>query len=100
MNVQIVHSVKRGQTYALPKDLSIIFGRKSLDKLLKAFREYADGNESKFYPYKPYIKQQGLDTLYNIVSFAFYLENKDLLEAGTRSITFEDERERLEEVYG
>ena len=40
-----------------------------------------------------------MDTLYNVICFAFYFENKDLLEAGTRSIKFADELPRLKEVY-
>lgn len=41
--------------------------------------------------HKPYIKNAGMDTLYNILALAFYIENKDLLEAGTRSIKFREE---------
>lgn len=88
-----------GQLYGFAKDISKLFGYKDPTKLLKDFRKYADENKSAFHPYKPYIKNQGMDNLYSIVCFAFYFENRDLLEAGTRSITFKKELPRLRKVY-
>lgn len=40
-----------------------------------------------------------MDTLYDILCFAYYFENKDLLESGTRSITFKQDLPRLREAY-
>lgn len=87
------------QQYAMAKDIGRIFGYKDPTKLLRGFREYADSHPIAFGSYKPYIKNKGLDTLYDIVCFAYYFENKDLLEAGTRSVKFERELPRLKEVY-
>lgn len=87
------------QQFAMTKDIARIFGYKDPAKLLKGFREYSDSNPKAFKPYKPYIKNQGMDTLYDIICFAYYFENKDLLDAGTRSISFKEELPRLREVY-
>lgn len=95
----IVQTKTKTQQYATKKDIARIFCYKDPTKLLKSFREYADNNESKFHPHKPYIKNAGMDTLYSIICFAYFFENKDLLEAGTRSITFKEELPRLKEAY-
>lgn len=87
------------QKYASRKNIADIFGYKDPTKLLRDFRNFADDNPSYFRPYKPYIKNQGLDTLYNIICFAFYFENKDLVDSGSRSISFKKEKKNLEEVY-
>lgn len=88
------------QKYALRKDISKIFGYKSPERLLKDFRSFVDENPTYFKPIdKPYVKNNGFDTLYNIYAFAFYFENKDLVDAGSRSISFKKELSRLKEVY-
>lgn len=95
----VVQVKTKAQQYATRKDIARIFCYKDPTRLLKDFRNHADENESKFYPYKPYIKNHGMDTLYDIICFAYYFENKDLLDAGTRSISFKEELPRLKEVY-
>ena len=90
---------KTTKKYASRKTIAEIFDYKNPSKLLKTFRELADEQPHIFRPYKPYVKNKGMDTLYNVICFAFYFENKDLLEAGTRSIKFTDELPRLKEVY-
>ena len=90
---------KTTKKYATRKTIAEIFDYKNPSSLLKTFREIADEQPHVFKPYKPYVKNKGMDTLYNVICFAFYFENKDLLEAGTRSIKFADELPRLKEVY-
>lgn len=97
--MEILQAKKKTQQFAFTKDIASIFGYKDPVKLLKGFREYADSHPSAFNPYKPYVKNRGMDTLYDIVCFAFYFENRDLLDSGTRSITFKQELPRLKEVY-
>lgn len=97
MNIVHVKTVK--QQYAMTKDIARLFGYKSPARLLKEFRDYADANPSVFAPYKPYIKNEGMDTLYDIICFAYFCENKDLILAGTRSISFKEELPRLRQVY-
>lgn len=87
------------QQFAFKKDIGRIFNYKDPTRLLKSFRDYADDNTKAFHPHRPYIKNIGMDTLYNILAFAYFIENKDLLEAGTRSISFKEELPRLKEVY-
>lgn len=94
-----VEAEKTTKKYATRKTIAEIFDYKNPTSLLKTFREIADEQPHVFRPYTPYIKNNGMDTLYNIICFAFYFENKDLLEAGTRSIRFSDELPRLKEVY-
>lgn len=89
----------KSQQYAMTKDIAKIFGYKDPAKLLKEYREFADSNPNVFKPYRPYIKNKGMDTLYDIICFAYFFENKDLLKAGTRSIHFKKELPRLKEVY-
>lgn len=98
--METVKVKKMTQKYAFSKDIGRIFNYKDPAKLLKGFREYADANPNAFKPYRPYIKNHGMDTLYDIICFAYYFENKDLLDAGTRSISFKHELPRLKEVYG
>ncbi|WP_373780160.1 hypothetical protein [Jeotgalibaca porci] len=95
----ILQTKQKTQQYAFTKDIGRIFGYKDPVKLLKGFRDYVDSHPNAFNPYKPYLKNQGMDTLYDIICFAFYLENRDLLESGTRSISFTGELTRLREVY-
>lgn len=91
---------KKTQQWAMAKDIGIIFGYKSPTKLLKRFRDFCDKNPNYFYPYKPYDKQSGMDTNYDIICFGFYYENRDLLDAGSRSLKFNSkEIARLKEVY-
>ncbi|CZR02840.1 hypothetical protein [Trichococcus collinsii] len=95
----ILQTKSKAQQYAFTKDIGRIFGYKDPVKLLKGFRDYADSHPKTFGPYKPYLKNRGMDTLYDIICFAFYFENRDLLEAGTRSVSFPAELPRLKEVY-
>lgn len=97
--MEILQAKKKTQQFAFTKDIARIFGYKDPVKLLKGFRDYVDDHPAAFNPYKPYVKNQGMDTLYDIVCFAFYFENRDLLDSGTRSITFKQELPRLKEVY-
>lgn len=96
----VLETVKATQKYAFRKDIAMMFGYKSPERLLKDFRDFADDNPNYFRPIaKPYVKNNGFDTLYNIYAFAFYFENKDLVDAGSRSISFRKELDRLKEVY-
>lgn len=97
--MKVIEAINISQRYAFKKDIGRVFNYKDPAKLLKSFREYAENNANVFHPYKPFIKNAGMDTLYSIICFAYYFENKDLLEAGTRSIRFKDELPRLKEVY-
>jgi len=98
--MQLVMGRTKAQQYASRKEIARIFGYKNPSDLLKRFRVFADDNPNYFKPYTPYVKNTGMDTLYCIICFAFFFEYMDLVEAGTRSITFKNELERLKEVYG
>lgn len=89
----------QAQLWATRREIARIFCYKNPTHLLKGFREYADEHPKAFYPHKPFIKNGGMDTLYDIISFAYYFENRDLLEAGTRSLSFKKDLPRLREVY-
>ena len=97
--MQLLQAKTKTQQFATPKEIARIFCYKNPSTLLKHFREYAAEHPKAFYPHKPFIKNKGMDTLYDIVAFGYYFENKDLLEAGTRSISFQEELPRLREVY-
>lgn len=97
--MQLLQAKTKTQQFATPKEIARIFCYKNPSTLLKHFREYAAEHPKAFYPHKPFIKNRGMDTLYDIVAFGYYFENKDLLEAGTRSISFKEELPRLREVY-
>lgn len=88
------------QIYAFPKDIGLLFGRKAPSRLLSSFRTFCDSRPNYFHPVKPYVDMQGSGTQYNVLAFAHYFENRDLLDAGTRSLKFKDDLERLKEVYG
>lgn len=97
--MQLVEPKPVNQIWAKRKTIAKVFDYKNPSDLLKQFRKYADDHPRVFGKHKAYLKNQGMDTLYNVLAFAFYLENKDLLEAGTRSLRFNDELDRLKEVY-
>lgn len=93
----LMETKKKSQVWASRKNIAEIFGYKNPSDLLKRFREL---DPDMFYPYKPFVKDTGMDTMYNIICFAYYYENRDLIEAGSRSISFEKELPRLKEIYG
>ncbi|MFL2078725.1 hypothetical protein [Marinilactibacillus psychrotolerans] len=97
--IQLIQAVTKTQQYATRKDIARIFGYKDPTRFLKSFREYVDEHPKAFYPHKPFIENKGMYTLYDILCFAYYFENKDLLESGTRSITFKQDLPRLREAY-
>lgn len=88
------------QVWIFQKDVSDIFNYKSPSGLLKRFREFSDKHPNFFLPHKPYLMQDSSLIQYDVFCFAFYYENRGLLEAGSRSIKFQDDIERLKEVYG
>lgn len=87
------------QYWAFPKDIALIFGYKSPTKLLRAFRGFCDSRPNYFKPTMPYRELEGHDTVYNVFAFAHYFENKKLLDAGTRSLSFDSDLPRLVEAY-
>ena len=98
--MKVITARKISQVWAFPKDIAKIFGYKSPTKLLTAFRQFCDERPNFFYPYKPYQETEGVGKIYNVICFAYYFENRQLLDAGTRSLQFEDDLERLKEIYG
>lgn len=93
----LMETKKKAQVWASRKNIAEIFGYKNPSDLLKNFREL---DPEIFHPYKPFVKNTGMDTMYSIICFAYYYENRDLIEAGSRSISFEKELPRLKEIYG
>lgn len=87
------------QYWALPKDIAHIFGYKSPTKLLSEFRSFCKKRPNYFKPVMPYREIDGTDTIYNVYAFAHYFENRKLLDAGSKSIKFEDDLPRLIEAY-
>lgn len=87
------------QYWGYPRDIAHIFGYKSPTLLLREFRQFCDKRPNYFKPAKPYIQEEGSDIRYNIFCFAHYFENKGMLDAGTRSLKFEQDLPRLIEAY-
>lgn len=97
--MKVLTVLNKTQQYAFKKDIAKIFGYKDPSKLLKGFREYANSSPGAFKPHTPYILNKGMEPLYDIICFAYYFEYKDLLDAGSRSISFKEELPRLREAY-
>lgn len=97
MNLVAVKTVP--QHWARPKEVGRIVGYKDPSKLLKSFREFCEKRPNFFSPHKPFIKNEGMDISYDILCFAFYFENRNLLDAGSRSLNFQKDLIRLKEVY-
>ncbi|MGX7091217.1 hypothetical protein [Hutsoniella sourekii] len=95
--MNIVKVFKSPSYWLYPGDLGDIISRKQPTKILRAFREFCDNNPHYFYPCKPY-RDEG-KTQYNIYCFLHYFENEGLLEAGTRSLSFEEDLPRLMRAY-
>ena len=98
--MQVVKPRVISQQYASRKDIGKIFGYKDPTRLLQGFRAIADEHPSMFAPYTPYIKNAGMDTMYNVVCFAYYFEFKDVIETRSRITSFKKELPRLKEIYG
>lgn len=96
--MNVVQAFPVAQYWAYPKDLSIMFGYKNLAGMLKDFRGFAKSRPNYFSPVKPFIEGDG-DTRYNVFAFAHYFENRALLNAGTRSLSFKKDLPRLIEAY-
>ena len=64
----ILQTKSKAQQYAFTKDIGRIFGYKDPVKLLKGFRDYADGHPKAFGPYKPYLKNREEWTHFTISS--------------------------------
>ena len=95
IKVRVLH-----QVWVYQKDIVDIFGYKSPSGLLKKFRDFCDTHPSFFSPHKPYMLHDKSLIQYDVYCFAFYFENRGLLDAGSRSIKFQDDVDRLKEVYG
>lgn len=85
--------------WAFPKDIAKLFGYKSPTKLLTSFRDFCEKRPNYFNPHTPWVVTEGEGKIYNVICFAHYFEHRFLLDAGTRSLSFEDDLDRLEEVY-
>lgn len=97
--MQLVQATRMTQQYASRKDIAKIFGYADPTRLLQAFRKVADEQSNLFHPYTPYIKNAGMDTMYNVICFAYYFEFKDVVETRSRITSFNKELPRLKEVY-
>lgn len=95
----IIKYIKSKQHWLSAKSVGIMIDQKNPSVWLKRFRTYARNNPDVFYPYKPFVEAEGIDTRYSAVAFGFYFENHHLLEAGTRSIKLSDELDGLKQRY-
>lgn len=92
-------SVKHtAQIYALPKDIALLIGMKSSSRFLRDFRKFCDDNPKHFGIQRPYLAIDGNDTVYNIFCFLHWYEYRSALDAGARSIKFEDDLPRIKEL--
>ena len=87
------------QVYAFPQDLSRMVGYKDLTKILRRYREFCDARPNYFLPRLPYIKEEGSLTHYDVLCFAHYFENRSMLDAGSKSLSFKKDLPRLREAY-
>ncbi len=97
--MQILEVRKTQQQFASRRDIGKIFGYKDPTRLLQSFREVADENPNQFKPHTPYIKNAGMETLYSVICFAYYLEFKDVVETRSRLTSFKKELPRLRKAY-
>ena len=95
--MQLVQTTKVTTKYVQAKGIAEIFSYKHPSRLLQRFKTFADENEGYFHPVKPYIKNQGISTMYNIYAFAHFFEDMDLVEIGRGD--FKEDLKRLKEVY-
>lgn len=98
--MQLVETKPINQVWANNNDIADIFNYKSPATILKKYRGFCDKNPIYFKPHKPYLKFHGKQW-YTIFCFAFYFENRDLLEIGSRSmqVSFQKDLERIKKVY-
>lgn len=95
----IEKTISAHQVWGFQKDIAVIFSYRSPSGMLKRYRDFCDRNKSFFEPHKPYLDFEDSSYIYDIYCFAYYFENRGLLESGTRSLRFKDDLKRLKEVY-
>lgn len=77
-----------------------LINRKNPSELLKSFREFVKHNPSYFGDTRPLLDIEGATLQYNFYAFVHFYENRDLLEAGSRSVKFDrEEARRIRESY-
>ncbi|MGF3113731.1 hypothetical protein [Facklamia sp. P9177] len=89
------------QMWIYPKDVQRLIGKKQTSTyyFLKDFREFCKDRPNYFNPVKPIQSDLNSDVQYNYYAIVHFFENRELLMAGTRSIKFENDLERLKEAY-
>lgn len=80
------------QQWLTASDVGKLIGRKktSTNTFLKSFKDFVDDRPNFFKGVKPIAKHDGSTALYNYWAINCYLENKDLLDARSRSISFKE----------
>ena len=79
-----------------PKDVQWLIGRKKTAtfEFLKEFKNFVEKRPNYFNPVKPIVDGQ-----YNCLALMHFYENRNLLNAGSRSLNFKEDLPRLKEVY-
>lgn len=89
------------QAWLYPRHVAVLIGAKATktSNFLRDFEAFVAKRPNYFNPVKPMITGEGRDAMYNFYAIAHYHENKDLLDAGTRSLNFKEDLKRLKEAY-
>lgn len=94
----IVRVTKLGQLYAFPRDIAVLIGQKSPTRFLKRFRDFCESRPNYFEGQYPYLEMEGSDVTYNIYCFLHWFEHRDLLDAGSRCVSFKKDIKRIREM--
>ncbi|MGX7108325.1 hypothetical protein [Facklamia miroungae] len=89
------------QMWLYKKDVEQLIGRKSTSahNFLRDFEKFCRSRPNYFKPVKPFQSDSHSTTQYNYYAIVHFFENRELLMAGTRSINFKNDLERLKEAY-
>lgn len=67
--------------------------------MLRRYRNFCNARPNYFAPRKPYNEHEGSLTVYDVLCFAHYFENRSMLDAGSKSLDFKKDLPRLREAY-
>ncbi len=90
--MEIITIVPVAQQWLTAKDVEKLIGRKrsSTNTFLNSFKDFVEDRPNFFKGIKPIAKHDNSTPLYNYWAINCYIENKDLLDARSRSINFKD----------
>lgn len=96
--MEIVVPIEINQMRLYKRHIAKLTGQARGGPLAKEFTNFVKSRPSYFGKWKPLIEGDGLDPQYDLVCFIHWYDNRALLNAGSRHISFERDLPRIIEM--